>query len=294
MQRDKLVGSICASGNFEAIRFVWNSANIMQRDKLIGSICASGNFEAIRFVWNSANVMQRDKLVESICASRNLEAVKFVWNSANIMQKNILVACLADSAFCTVDTFFVKNENDTQDISESTSKDSPTNIITHQQTPILPILGTPENLEKRSEKMTTNTDYHVFVSHASEDKDDFVRPLAHALRGRGVSVWYDEFSLSWGDSLRNKIDEGLTKSQYGIVVLSHKFFEKNWPLKELDGLISREDTNTKVILPIWHGVDSSDIAKYSPILASKLAVSSSIGISGIVNKFVELIGVQNI
>ena len=39
--------------------------------------------------------------------------------------------------------------------------------------------------------------YEIFISHASEDKDDFVRPLAQALVEEGLSVWYDEFELSY-------------------------------------------------------------------------------------------------
>jgi hypothetical protein len=49
----------------------------------------------------------------------------------------------------------------------------------------------------------------LFISHASEDKEDFVRPLAETLQQLGVKVWYDEFTLKVGDSLRRKIDSGL-------------------------------------------------------------------------------------
>ena len=51
-------------------------------------------------------------------------------------------------------------------------------------------------------------EYDLFISHASEDKDDFVRPLANALKSLGVKVWYDEFTLKIGDSLRGSIDRG--------------------------------------------------------------------------------------
>lgn len=44
--------------------------------------------------------------------------------------------------------------------------------------------------------------HDVFISHASEDKDDFVRPLANALITEGLDVWYDEMALRIGDSLR--------------------------------------------------------------------------------------------
>lgn len=38
-------------------------------------------------------------------------------------------------------------------------------------------------------------EYDVFISHASEDKEEVARPLAEALRKNGLSVWYDEFEL---------------------------------------------------------------------------------------------------
>lgn len=76
----------------------------------------------------------------------------------------------------------------------------------------------------------------IFLSHASEDKALLVRPLAHKLKGFGLQVWYDEFSLRAGDSLRRSIDDGLSKCSAGIVVLSPSFFSKEWPQRELDAL----------------------------------------------------------
>ncbi|HEX3553531.1 MAG TPA: toll/interleukin-1 receptor domain-containing protein [Thermoanaerobaculia bacterium] len=120
--------------------------------------------------------------------------------------------------------------------------------------------------------------WDIFISHASEDKDQVVRPLAEELRQRGLTVWYDEFSLTLGDSLRQTIDEGLAQSRFGVVVLSRSFFAKEWPQRELGGLISREASVGKVILPILHGVSYEDLAKYSPILADRLAIRSEKGV----------------
>lgn len=89
----------------------------------------------------------------------------------------------------------------------------------------------------------------LFLSHASEDKDDFVRPLAEVLR-RNYEVWYDEYELTLGDSLLQKINQGLAACDFGIVVLSHAFFSKKWPQAELDGLFALETTTRKLILPI--------------------------------------------
>ena len=77
----------------------------------------------------------------------------------------------------------------------------------------------------------------------------------------------DETELRVGDGLRTSIDAGLSKSRYGIVVLSRAFFAKNWPKYELDGLLARELKGRKVILPIWHGVTARDVVKYSAPLA---------------------------
>ncbi len=91
--------------------------------------------------------------------------------------------------------------------------------------------------------------WDLFICHASEDKRDFIQPLVKKLVSCGLKVWYDDDILVLGDSLRRSIDEGLSKSRYGIVVLSPSFFEKEWPQKELDGLVAREREGIKGNLP---------------------------------------------
>lgn len=133
-------------------------------------------------------------------------------------------------------------------------------------------------------------DFDVFISHASEDKDGLVRPLAAQLEKRGLRVWFDETEIKLGDSLRRSIDYGLSKSRFGLVVLSPDFLRKEWPQKELDGLVAREDGSAKVILPIWHNVTQADIASYSPPLADKLAAPTSKGIAYVVEQVVRAVG----
>ncbi len=118
-------------------------------------------------------------------------------------------------------------------------------------------------------------EYDVFISHASEDKDEIVRPLAHALQAAGLRVWYDEFELRIGDSLRRKIDRGLANSRFGLVVLSHAFFRKGWTNYELDGLVTRSVSGEQVMLPIWHEVTKRDVIAQSPSLADKVARSTA-------------------
>lgn len=117
--------------------------------------------------------------------------------------------------------------------------------------------------------------FDVFISHASEDKDEVVRPLANALRETGLSVWYDEFELRIGDSLRRKIDRGLGSSRFGVVVLSQAFFGKGWPEYELDGLVTRAVSGEQILLPIWHNVSKREVIGYSASLADRLARSTA-------------------
>lgn len=119
-------------------------------------------------------------------------------------------------------------------------------------------------------------EYDVFISHASEDKDSFVREFAETLRARGLKVWYDEHSLKWGDSLRREIDQGLANSRYGVVVLSKHFFAKEWPQTELDGLMAKEIEGEGRILPIWHNISKNEVLAASPILGNKLALNTAI------------------
>ncbi len=136
------------------------------------------------------------------------------------------------------------------------------------------------------------TEWDAFISHASEDKDSFVKPLADALRSKGVRVWYDEYALTVGDSLRAKIDEGLAKSQFGIVVLSPAFFEKHWPQQELNGLAAKEVDGVKVILPVWHNVTRRDVAAQSPMLADRVATSSSRSLEKVVEELMRAMVLQ--
>jgi hypothetical protein len=106
--------------------------------------------------------------------------------------------------------------------------------------------------------------WDVFISHAGEDKDSVARPLAELLRIQGARVWFDEHTLTLGDSLRQKIDHGLAGSRYGVVILSPSFLAKRWPGLELDGLLAREVNGQKVILPVWHELKEDMLAVASP------------------------------
>ena len=132
--------------------------------------------------------------------------------------------------------------------------------------------------------------WDLFISHASEDKDEVARPLAQLLESEGLSVWLDEHELVLGDNLRRKVDEGLSQSKWGIVVLSPHFLRKTWTQAELDALVSREENGVKVILPVWHRVSHEELLAKSPLLAARLGISTSEGIEAVCHAVLRAIG----
>jgi hypothetical protein len=159
-----------------------------------------------------------------------------------------------------------------------------------KQAPPVPEASVPMNSSPKPSRTKPEEEWDVFISHASEDKDAIATPLAEALRANGLRVWYDDFSLRLGDSLRQSIDRGLARSRFGVVILSAYFFEKHWPQQELNGLATREVNGAKVILPVWHGVGFTEVRNYSVTLADRLAVQTKDGLANVVQKIKEAIG----
>lgn len=132
--------------------------------------------------------------------------------------------------------------------------------------------------------------HDVFICHASEDKDSLVRPLAEALRMQQIDVWYDEFSIKIGDSLRQAIDRGLAGARFGLVVLSPAFFAKSWTHWELDGLVSRMMRERRgLVLPLWHNVGPDEVEAYSPSLSGRLALQSTLGVEALCSEIIKAI-----
>jgi hypothetical protein len=135
--------------------------------------------------------------------------------------------------------------------------------------------------------------HDIFICHASEDKEPFVRELAATLRERHIEVWYDDFTLSVGDSLRRAIDRGLGNSRFGAIILSPAFFAKQWPQYELDGLLQRElDARTTVLLPVWLDVSQADVMKYAPSLAGRFAALAHRGVRDVAARLIQVIRPQ--
>lgn len=168
------------------------------------------------------------------------------------------------SWYVTVDTLGLRNGT------RASIKMVPSHLPELKETPLSSVPGLVQNFATMGIDGETRV-YDVFISHASEDKDEIVRPLYEALKNEGLDVWYDEFTLRIGDSLRRKIDAGLANSRVGLVVLSPSFLSKGWPNYELDGIVSRSVAGGQQLLPIWHNLTKQQVMDFSPSLADKVA-----------------------
>jgi glycogen synthase len=96
----------------------------------------------------------------------------------------------------------------------------------------------------------------VFICHASEDKADVARPLVEAFERAGISCWYDEDEIGWGDSITAAVNDGLHQSRFVLVILSAAFMrrQKQWPKRELFATLNAEATSGgKLLLPLLVG-----------------------------------------
>jgi hypothetical protein len=108
--------------------------------------------------------------------------------------------------------------------------------------------------------------WDVFISHASEDKAQLVRPLADALKEYGVKVWYDSFSMQPGSNLGHSIDAGIAAAEFGIIVLSPRFIAKEWPRYEFDALCQRRTEQGGRLIILWHTLAQEDRPEWTRAL----------------------------
>lgn len=173
----------------------------------------------------------------------------------------------------------IKEKHETIDMNKKNNLESEPKIVRTRITPAT-----------KPESSISNKQWDVFISHASEDKETVAKPFAEKLRSMDLDVWYDEFSLKWGKSLRKSIDEGLSNSLFGIVILSKVFFQKTWTKLELDALISiMTSTGHDNVLPLRYEISHDEVARVSPILAGIFSRSWDEGIEKLSNEVKELV-----
>ena len=132
--------------------------------------------------------------------------------------------------------------------------------------------------------------FDIFISHASEDKENIARPLTKALYRWGYNVFLDELFIKMGDSISSRINVALNEADHCIVILSQAFFSKPWAVSELQSIINMNISQRKRILPIWHGITHDKVVEHVPLLADFRAADSSDGIDRLVYQIRDAVG----
>ncbi len=112
----------------------------------------------------------------------------------------------------------------------------------------------------------------IFLSHASEDKP-FVERLCEHLIAGGVTCWFDNREIRLGDSVAEKINEGLAAADYGVLVLSEHYVRKYWTTEELWSLLNKESiSDRRLLLPIRLGLDHRTLTEKLSLIAHRLSI----------------------
>jgi len=125
----------------------------------------------------------------------------------------------------------------------------------------------------------------AFISHDTRDKEEIASKIAFGLEKRMCPVWYDEYSLKVGDSLRESIEKGLKECKKCILILSPNFIKNTgWTKTEFNSIFTREIMEKKnIILPVWCGISKEELYEYSPILVDRVGLNIDKGIENTIN-----------
>jgi hypothetical protein len=126
----------------------------------------------------------------------------------------------------------------------------------------------------------------AFISHDSRDKIEIAEPIALGLIKLSCPVWYDEYTLKVGDSLRQSIEKGIKECRACVLILSPSFLSnEGWTKAEFDSVYTREIVEkSNLILPVWHKVGAREIYEYSPRLADKRGINTEKGVEEVVRQ----------
>lgn len=87
-------------------------------------------------------------------------------------------------------------------------------------------------------------EFDVFLSHNSQDKPR-VRQLAEQLKGAGLRVWFDEWSVRPGEVIALKVDDGLERSRVLLLCVSDAALKSGWVALERSTAVHRDPSNAE-------------------------------------------------
>src|SRR3546814_712540 len=88
---------------------------------------------------------------------------------------------------------------------------------------------------------------HAFLSYTSADTV-FAKSIAEKLLANGIEVWWADWCINAGDSLRQKIEEGIDACTHFLVLLTPNSISKEWVKLEIDSaLVNKLNDKCKLI-----------------------------------------------
>jgi hypothetical protein len=115
------------------------------------------------------------------------------------------------------------------------------------------------SIETMSTQATSDVP-RVYLAHASDDHETLAKPLAEALMAQGIDDWFDEWEIRAGDSLRRKMEEGLTNCTHFVVLLTTSSLHKPWVETEIDAGFIRAVGGESRFIGIRAGVGVNDLS----------------------------------
>ena len=141
---------------------------------------------------------------------------------------------------------------------------------------------------KEARHQSNSTSKISFLSHSTVYKP-FVRQLASDLKSMGVQVWLDEQNIKVGDSIPEKISQGLAESDYFLFVSSKDSVASEWVKKELNSaLVTEVEKRAVHVLPI-----RLDDSKMPNAIADKKYANFSTSYKAGFAELLQAMGVKN-
>ena len=114
---------------------------------------------------------------------------------------------------------------------------------------------------------STANETKLFICYAHQDKNQ-VLPLVKELEKKEVNVWIDQFEIKVGDSITDRINEGIASSSLCLIFISPSFLQSSWTQVEFKPfLIQQQLSNVKKLIPVWYQIDEQQMLDYLPYLA---------------------------
>lgn len=157
----------------------------------------------------------------------------------------------------------------------------------------LSVEGSPEIIAKVKERLGLEDDDEdetlaeedmppkAFLSYGFEDSA-LAERIAHALQANGIETWWAGWCITSGDSLRQKIDEGLSGCTHFLALLTPQSIDKPWVKQEMDAALVKKLRNECKFIPVRYDLSHEALP---PLLSGLLSpeVTADVDITQLIN-----------